>query len=77
MGTDELAARIFANDPVFGRQQGQNVVVAAVEEHLRVGVGGLIAGDVGQRRVPVVARQDLVGALPGLHHLDRFADFLT
>mgnify|MGYP003694027835 CR=1 FL=1 len=40
-------------------------------------LGGLIAGHVGQRRVPVVARQDLVGALPGLHHLDRLADFLT
>jgi hypothetical protein len=34
----------------------------------------LFAADAGQRRVPVVAGEHLVGALPGLHHPDRLAD---
>jgi hypothetical protein len=44
--------------------------VRPVEEHLGVRLGDPVARYVGQWRIPVVAGEDLVGALPGLHHLD-------
>ena len=73
MCAGELVAHVVVN-PVLGGEDGQHIVVVAVEEHLGVGLGGLFAGNVGQRRIPEVARQNFVGPLPGLHHLYRFAD---
>ena len=49
---------------------------AAVHEDGTVRLGGLVARDVGERRVPVVAGEHLVGALAGLHHLDVLRDLL-
>ena len=43
---------------------------APVEEHVRVRLDGVLARHAGQRRVPVVPAEHLVGALAGLHDLD-------
>ncbi len=66
---DELAGRVAVGEPVGVEHPGQPGGVA-VEEGLGVRLEGPLAVDPRQRRVPVVAGQDLVGALAGLHHLD-------
>src|SRR5829696_3257178 len=47
---------------------------AAVEEYRRVLLDGVLAWHAGQRWVPVVAAQYLVGALSRLDHLDALTD---
>ncbi len=51
--------------------------VVAVEEPLAYVSTAGVPVEPGQRRVPVVAGEHLVGALPGLHHADRLADPLA
>ena len=67
---DERPARVVVEQPLRFQDLGQ-LGVRAVGEHRGVRLDAALAGHVGQRRVPVVAGEHLVGALPGLHDLDR------
>ena len=68
----ELQARVAVHRVAVGDHRAQRGVVP-VEERGGVAAHRVAALDPGQRRVPVVAGEDLVGALPRLHDRDRLA----
>ena len=74
---DELLAQIALGEVVL-RDEPCDACGVAVEERLAVvGDRAVQRCRVGHRRIPVVAREHLVGALPGLHHLDVLGHFLA
>ena len=73
MGGDEGARRILVGQ-ILRIQRLGHLRAVAVEEDL--GVGGQRVRRLHHRRVPVVSREDLVGALAALHHLHMLGDLL-
>ncbi len=75
----ELPGDVGVEPPSRLQQPVQRVVVAVEERRADSGdkaSSDVVVGGVRHRRVPVVAGEDLVGALPRLHHLDVLADLL-
>ena len=74
---DELPARIALGEVVVRDECGDAAEVAVEERGAIAGHRAVERRRVGHRRIPVIAREHLVGALAGLHDLDVLGHFLA